>query len=210
MPGDIFQNRDIAEGYDALIDWPRRLANEEPFYRALFERHGVRSVLDVACGTGHHAAMFASWGLRVEGADLSPAMIARAEGLFGRSDSLRWVVRAFDQPHPNAASFDAVICKGNSLALAPDAATAAEALRQMLAATAPGGVCLVQVLNLWSLPDGPCTWQKCKRVTLAGHEHILLKGVHRVGEHGYVDVVDIAELPDGVRFQPQSAEVLRV
>ena len=41
------------ELYDALVDWPKRLANEEPFYRQLFERYNVKSVLDVACGTGH-------------------------------------------------------------------------------------------------------------------------------------------------------------
>ena len=69
---------DLADVYEAMIDWPKRLAHEEPFYRRLFERLGARSVLDVACGTGRHAAMFHSWGLRVEGADLSPAMIDRA------------------------------------------------------------------------------------------------------------------------------------
>jgi len=189
---------DLADVYDGLIDWPRRLANEEPFYRALFERAGVRDVLDVACGTGRHAAMFHSWGCRVVGADISPTMIERCRGQFGESDALRWIVRGFDEPPETPASFDAVVCIGNSLALAPDLAGVERAVQQMLAAVRPGGVCVVQVLNLWHLAEGPCVWQKCRRVMLGELEHILVKGVHRVGTRGFVDVVDLLVTADAV------------
>src|SRR5512147_2226208 len=120
--------------YDLLIDWPKRLANEEPFYRRLFERVGARRVLDAACGTGRHAAMFHAWGLRVEGADLSPEMIARARAGSGEPEGLRWTVRGFDQPVERPGSFDAVVCVGNSLALAPDLQTVHRALAQLFAA----------------------------------------------------------------------------
>jgi SAM-dependent methyltransferase len=189
---------DLADVYDALIDWPKRLANEEPFYQALFERAGVRDVLDVACGTGRHAAMFHSWGCRVTGADISPGMIARCRGQFGESDTLRWVVRGFDEPPETPAAFDAVVCIGNSLALAPDLASVERAVEQMLAAVRPGGVCVVQVLNLWHLGEGPCVWQKCKRTMLGGREHILVKGVHRAGIRGFVELVDLAVTGDAV------------
>ena len=69
---------DLTDVYEAMIDWPKRLAHEEPFYRRLFARIGVRSVIDVACGTGRHAALFRSWNLRVEAADVSAGMIDRA------------------------------------------------------------------------------------------------------------------------------------
>ena len=151
-----------------MIDWPKRLAHEEPFYRRLFQRLGARSVLDVACGTGRHAAMFHGWGLRVEGADLSPAMIDRARTRFGQPDGLRWAVRAFDQPTPKTEPFDVAVCVGNSLALAPDMATVERAIRQMLAAVRSGGAIVIHVLNLWHLPDGPCVWQKCLRAALSG------------------------------------------
>jgi SAM-dependent methyltransferase len=281
---------DLADVYEAMIDWPKRLAHETPFYRRLFQRLGLEkmgtgsvppsgiatdkscptvpvpifsgSVLDAACGTGQHAAMFHSWGLRVEGADLSAAMIDRARGAFGEPDGLRWTVRAFDEPivaetekgtgsigaqhpeggqekgtgsicaqHPQGRSgkwclspfpaepFDVAICVGNSLALAPDMATVGRAVHQMLAAVRPGGAVVVQVLNLWRLPDGPCVWQKCRRATLPSQEKgtgsicaphpqgrpgkwclspfpsesqgdiLILKGVHRSGTRGYVDWV---------------------
>ena len=80
---NLFQ--DLTDVYEAMIDWPKRLAREEPFYRRWFERCGARSVLDVACGTGHHGAMFHRWGLRVEGADLSAAHDRTRQSEFRRA-----------------------------------------------------------------------------------------------------------------------------
>ncbi len=180
---------DLSDIYDAIVDWPKRLAHEGPFYRRLFERHKVRSVLDVACGTGRHAAMFQSWGLQVEAADVSPSMIERARRLFGEQPGLRWVVRGFDENIPNVEPFDAAICVGNSLPLADDMATVEKALRQMLAAVHQGGVLVVQVLNLWRLPDGPCFWQKSQRANLPEGEALIIKGVHRCGSRGYVELI---------------------
>jgi hypothetical protein len=59
----------LTDVYDAMIDWSKRLDHEGPFYRTLFERLSAKSVVDVACGTGHHAAMFHDWGLEVEASD---------------------------------------------------------------------------------------------------------------------------------------------
>lgn len=180
---------DVTDVYEAMIDWDKRLGNETPFYRRLFERAGVRTVLDVACGTGRHAAMFHSWGLRVEGADISPQMIERARTNFGEPRGLRWAVRGFDQPVQPREPFDAAICVGNSLALAPDMATVEQAVEEMLAAVRRRGVVLLHVLNLWHLPDGPCHWQKSKRATLERGDVLITKGVHRSGSRGYMDLV---------------------
>jgi SAM-dependent methyltransferase len=194
------------ERYDALIDWSARLKNEAGFYRRLFERIGVERVLDTACGTGRHAAMFHSWGLAVEGADLSAAMIDHCRQQHGESARLRWVQRSFAEPHPAPGTFDAVLCIGNSLALAQNTETIRRAVASMLAALRPGGVCVIQVLNLWRLPDGPTTWQKCRRVTIRGTDCVLIKGVHRAGSQGFIDLIE-ADLTDGAarpRFAAQS------
>jgi glycine/sarcosine N-methyltransferase len=225
----MFDN--FADVYEAMIDWPKRLAHEGPFYRRLFERAGVRRVIDVACGTGHHAAMFHSWGLQVEGADLSPAMIDRARGSFGQSQNLQWTVRGFDQPITTAEPFDAAVCVGNSLALAPDVATVERAIHQMLAAVRDRGAIVVQVLNLWRLDDGPCLWQKCQRTTLvdlpqkaepvfadAGRHAVerlpkppgdllILKGVHRCGNRGYVELI-VTDLSGTTTMQNESTPFL--
>lgn len=193
----------LAEAYEAMVDWPKRLAGEEPFYRWLFERFGAASVLDAACGTGHHAAMFHAWGLRVEGADISPAMIEGCRRRFGEPPGLRWVVRGYDQPVAAAEPFDVVICTGNSLALATDRGTIERAIGRLLAAVRPGGAVLVQVVNLWRMADGPCQWQKCTRATLSQGDSLIVKGLHRGGDRGYVDVVvaNLAGSPSTMRTE---------
>ena len=249
MPDEPF--RDLTDVYEAMVDWPKRLAREEPFYRRVFEGAGIRierdrafaqgqsaltpdpspadgrgeqealgpspacgrggpfagSIVDVACGTGRHAAMFHSWGLRVEGADVSEAMIDRARTSFGQPEGLRWVVRGFDAPIDAEEPFDAAICVGNSLALAPDTETVRRAIGRMLCAVRPGGVAVLHVLNLWRLPEGPCTWQKCLRTTLPAGDVLVLKGVHRAGSRGYVELV-IAAAALGTMVTSESAVLL--
>ena len=184
---------ELAEVYEAMIDWPKRLAAETPFFRRVFERCSARRIVDVACGTGRHAALFHSWGLEVEASDVSPEMIARAGREFGEPAGLHWAVRGFGEPLGAAGSFDAVTCVGNSLALAPDRDAAGQAVRHMLDATRAGGVVAVHVLNLWKLPEGPCTWQKCLRRTLSRGPTLIVKGVHRCGGTGYVDLLLVSE-----------------
>lgn len=191
---------ELAEVYEAMIDWPKRLAHEEPFFRRLVGEIKGRRVLDAACGTGRHAAMLHRWGLEVEGADLSPQMIGRCVEQFGQPPGLRWVVRSYDEPP--GGTFDLVLCVGNSLALAGGEEAAARAVHALGTATAPGGILVLHVLNLWSLPDGPLVWQKCLRTPIAGREALVLKGVHRCGACGFVELV-VADAPGTLR-QTQS------
>lgn len=207
MSEEVFS--DVTDAYEAMIDWQKRLANEGRFYRSLFDRVGVQSVADVACGTGRHAAMFHSWGLHVQGADISTNMIERARTTFGEPTNLSWAVRAFDQPIQPSEPYDAVICTGNSLALASDMPTIERAVREMLAAVRGGGVIVLHVINLWRLPDGPCVWQKCKRATLERGDVLIVKGVHRTGSSGYVDLI-IASLDTSTTMKTESVPILGI
>jgi SAM-dependent methyltransferase len=182
---DLFDNR--SELYDQMVDWPRRLANEAPFYRKLFDQHGVRRLLDCACGTGHHAAMFAQWGLSVVGTDLSETMIARCQEQHGQHSRLRWLARSFENLQDLGEPFDAVICVGNSLALAGAEQTCRNALRSMMRALRSGGLLMIHVLNFWSLRSGSILVQKFLPLQQAGHEGLLLKLFHRVGSRGHVE-----------------------
>lgn len=193
------------EVYEATIDWPNRLAYEGPFYRQLFERVGVRRVLDNACGTGNHAALFHSWGLDVEGADISEAMIRHCRTRYGQPDGLRWVVRGFDQPAEPAASFDAVVCPGNSLALARDTDAVIRAVHRMVQAVRPGGAVVIHLLNLWHVPEGPTHWMKCQGLGEVAAGRIAIKGIHRCGPRGYADFIILNPVgPAGAEMAAES------
>ena len=196
-----------AEVYEALVDWPRRLAHERPFYRRLFDASGVRRLVDVACGTGHHAAMFHSWGVTVEGSDASAEMIDRARQLHGQSETLHWVVRRFEETIETQPPFDAAICVGNSLALAGTVEATQRVMGRMLAVVRPGGLIVVHVLNLRHLPDGPCRWQKCFRMMGQYNELLVVKGVHRSGRSGFVDLI-VTALDQPPKMQSESVLLL--
>ena len=68
-------------------------------------------------------------------------------------------------------------------------ASVRRAIGQMLAAVRGGGLLVVHVLNLWHLPDGPCVWQKCRRADLPQGDVLVVKGVHRCGVRGYVELI---------------------
>jgi len=187
MPTSPFE--DLSDCYEAMIDWPKRLAHEAPWYRRLFDELEAQSVLDTACGTGHHAALFHSWQMRVEGADISESMLARARRNFGEPPGLTWVRRGYADAPAAREPFDVALCVGNSLALAPDLGTARTAVTHMIQSVRPGGAVVLHVLNLWRLPDGPCQWQKCVHTQIAQRPVVIIKGVHRNGPSGYVDLV---------------------
>src|SRR5512137_1743436 len=68
----------LAVDYDRFVNWPARLAHELPFLERLFRFHGVRRVLDTACGTGQHAIALARLGYQAAGTDLSAPMVESA------------------------------------------------------------------------------------------------------------------------------------
>lgn len=206
MPENPKPFDEFVDTYDLLIDWPKRLANEGPFFKSLFAEACVQRVLDVGCGTGHHAAMFHRWGLAVEGADVSPAMIARCRQRFGEDQRLRWTERSFEAPCDSSGEYDAVVCLGNSLALAADMGAIQRAVRSMIATLRPGGLGVLQVLNLWRVREGPTIWQKCVEHTSGEERRVLLKGLHRVGVRGYIDLIDLRMTPGAMtkRFDSPS------
>lgn len=58
---------DFAEKYDKLVSFESRSKRESGFFRALFDSHRVKTILDCACGTGQHVMMFSEMGLSATG-----------------------------------------------------------------------------------------------------------------------------------------------
>ncbi len=136
--------------YDLMVSWQERLAREQPFFRHLFPAHGVRRVLDAACGTGMHAMAFARMGLEVAAADISPAMVAEARRHAAEAGlGVEAAVAAFGSLAAGfpGRSFDAVTCLGNSLPHVADQGALEATLADMRSLLRPGGVLVVQNRN---------------------------------------------------------------
>jgi SAM-dependent methyltransferase len=67
--------------YDLLYK-DKDYVGEARYVLDLLSRHGMsgRRILDLGCGTGRHACLFAEAGYEVDGVDLSPNMITEALG----------------------------------------------------------------------------------------------------------------------------------
>lgn len=134
----------IAEVYESLIPPAGRLERELPFLQEWIG--AADTLLELACGTGAHAAALAAGcpGLRVTATDLAPAMIREAEARHGH-DRVTYAVGDLGQPP--TGPFQRALILGNSLNLLPDTEAVGGALRAIAQALAPQGRLLVQCTN---------------------------------------------------------------
>jgi glycine/sarcosine N-methyltransferase len=139
---------DLAADYDRFVNWQARLSHELPFLDARFQEHGVRRVLDAACGTGQHAVALAQRGYEVAGADLSTAMIERArQNASAQGVDVSFKVAGMGELAPLGEGFDAVLCLGNSLPHLLSADAVGKALVDFAAVLRPGGLLVIQNRN---------------------------------------------------------------
>jgi hypothetical protein len=66
---------------------------------------------------------------------------------------------------------------------------AREAVQAMAGAVRPGGMLVLHALNLGSREEGTVIWDKCMWVEIGGKRQLLLKGTHRSGGLGHVELV---------------------
>jgi glycine/sarcosine N-methyltransferase len=144
----------LSADYDRFVDWEGRLAQEMPFFERLLAEHSVRRVLDVACGTGHHAIALAQRGYEVLGSDVSEGMVSRAR----QNAAVVGVTATFLQTGFGELArsvkepYDALLCLGNSLPSLLSESALKDALADMAQALVAGGLLIVQNLNydgLW-------------------------------------------------------------
>jgi SAM-dependent methyltransferase len=106
----------------------------------------ARTLLDVACGTGAHLAELSRW-YEVEGADLSPAMLAVARARVAPGTALH---QADMRTIALGKTFDAVICLFSSIGYITDPSEMSATVARLAAHVAPGGVL---ILDGWVRPD---------------------------------------------------------
>ncbi|HHV04777.1 MAG: class I SAM-dependent methyltransferase [Bacilli bacterium] len=112
---DLYER--FAFDYDEFGPIEEYLGDEKTFLNKIFAEHGVRNVLDCACGTGQHLLMMAQSGYNVWGSDYSKSMLEVAHrNLQKRGYNIplcqcdfRYLEQAFNM------DFDAIVCLTNSL-----------------------------------------------------------------------------------------------
>ena len=160
--------------YDSMIKWDARRAREMPFYQRVLPAGG--RVLDVACGTGHHAVWLAQAGFHVDGCDLSEDMLAlaRRNASEARVD-IDFSLADMTALPTNRGPYDGIICVGNALSILD----APETLRAFFVGAerllAPGGRLLFQVLNDGRLLAEPRRFEPVRSGIVDGRELLFLK-----------------------------------
>ena len=140
MPEDPFE--EFAEYYD-------RMVHEEPerveFFRTLFEKNGVKSVLDCACGTGGDLIMVHALGLHVFGSDISEAMLTQARKKLSnyQIDIPLACVDFRELPQHFEERFDVVLCLTTSLPQLLEEREILRAIKSMRDVLKPNGILIL-------------------------------------------------------------------
>ncbi len=145
----------FVEKWDELIDWDQRAAAEGDFFIDVLASRGVKTVLDVATGTGFHSVMLKQSGFDVTSADGSALMLRKAsQNGLRRGQSLttvqadwRWLANHI------AGRFDAIVCLGNSFTHLFADQDRRQALAHFYALLNPGGVLILDQRNYDALLD---------------------------------------------------------
>jgi glycine/sarcosine N-methyltransferase len=148
LDGREFYDRQAAL-YEVMNDWPARLSFELPFIRRTLKQAHARTVLDAACGGGHHAIALAREGYPASGADISAEMIELARRNAAQANvPVRFEQAGFaDIGARFGETFGAVLCLGNSLPHVLAEVDQLAALAAMRGRLNSGGVLVLHNLN---------------------------------------------------------------
>ena len=143
---------DLAEHYHLIFeDWDTSISRQAGVLSSILQRNcGVAKsarVLDCACGIGTQALGLAKLGFEVNGCDISPNAIKRAqEEAIRRNLNIQFTVgNMLTLTNFKDSQFDAVICMDNPLPHLESAEQLAQAARQMRAKLVPGGALMASI-----------------------------------------------------------------
>jgi len=145
----------FSNDYDRFVNWESRLNYEMPFLvselGALNPNQNSRiTVLDTACGTGHHAIALSKAGFLCAGVDASSGMIAIAQANAARANlDIHFKQALFGQlAHTfDEYSFDGLLCLGNSIPHILTDASLANAMADFRSLLIPSGKLIIQNRN---------------------------------------------------------------
>lgn len=111
----------LARQYDLVVDWNKRLSQEIPSLKKLFQQAGAKKILDIASSTGEHTIALAKEGFHVVGLETSSVMVQLAEEKRRRlprhvQARITFIQGGYETSIPHVqSSFHAAIFMGNAL-----------------------------------------------------------------------------------------------
>lgn len=136
----------LAASYDELTEDVEYEARAE-FVERLLRRakREVKTLLDLACGTGTMTALFAQRGYRVTGVDFSPEMLAQAQRKLARFDEPPLLLCQSMTQLRLFEPVDAAICCLDSINYLTRPGDVRRAFARLYRAVAPGGTLVFDV-----------------------------------------------------------------
>jgi len=141
----------LSKTYYSTVDWEDRLKKEIPDLIKLLEKHKVKTVLDVGCGTGDYSIELAKRGYVVVGTDRSHPMIVEANrrkvGLSSKQygNVHFWNKDTQDYLYEMDIKFDAILVMGNALSHNPE--NYRQLIKRMAESLSDDGVMVFQTTN---------------------------------------------------------------
>ncbi len=172
----------LAEYFDSVIPWEKRLRREMPLLEELARNAGSR-VLVPACGTGGHVVALAERGFQVLGFDLDEGVLeiarrkidaSRARIQVGDGEA-RVMLLDMEKAHELGPPYDAAFCLGNALPGLSEPGQLLRALRGVVGALRPGGIFLTQNLNYDRRWQEKAQWFPVLSGATAEEEVLLVK-----------------------------------
>jgi SAM-dependent methyltransferase len=166
----------LSSDYDRFVDWPSRLALELPFITNKLQVNNTRTVLDAAAGTGMHAIALEQEGYQAAGADISRGMVEQARlNAQEAGAQVRFEIAGFGElAHTfGAASFEALLCLGNSLPHLLSRKDLDKTLAGFAATLKPGGLLLIQNRNFDAVVANHVRWMEPQSHSEDGAEWIF-------------------------------------
>lgn len=136
------------EFYDLQVDWSKRLAREKDFFTGIFKKNDIASVLDIGCGTGHHAQLFSNYAQKIVAVDVSEEAIEYAGKNVVKSPNVTLLKAGFNELDKiKHKYFDLITCLGNTLPILGSRRNIKQALKKIKNKLSEDGLAVVQFLN---------------------------------------------------------------
>lgn len=164
------------EFYDLQVDWNKRLDKERDFFVDIFKKNNIESVLDIGCGTGHHAQFFSGYAKKIIACDPSEEAIEFAGEKIVKSPNVTLLKEGFEGldkiPY---GSFDMITSLGNTLPILGNRRDVRQALKKMKSKLTKNGLAIVQFLNFNSNVMEKNRFYAPKIVEKDGKNYIFIK-----------------------------------